>query len=103
MSEFASTGQNPLESTGPDPVGPEPARSEPAHPEPARSEPAHPGAAETGSHPVPPAGVDEDLPDDADDVSGGVPPPRASPRVELEESVIHGPRRRGLRRWWAPR
>ncbi|TFC12257.1 hypothetical protein E3O19_13595 [Cryobacterium algoritolerans] len=89
MSEFASTGQDPLESIGPEPVGPEP---------------VGPEAATTGFRPVLPAGVDEDLPDDADDVSGGVPPPRASPRVEPEESAIHGPRRRrGLRRWWAPR
>ncbi len=50
-----------------------------------------------------PAGVDEDLPDDADDVAVGVPPPRASARVEPEETVIQGALRRGLRRWWPPR
>lgn len=50
-----------------------------------------------------PAGVDEDLPDDADDVAVGVPPPRASARVEPEETVFQGALRRGLRRWWPPR
>ena len=45
-------------------------------------------ASGTGSFDVERLGIDTDLPDDADDVATGVPPPVPSPRVAVNETVI---------------
>jgi hypothetical protein len=62
------------------------------------------GSVATGSHAVIPPGVDADLPDDADDVADGVPPPRSSPRVTPDEKVVPaGRHRKSVRQRRLPR
>ncbi len=99
MPELGSTGQD-----APDPSGiAESAGHAEDDPAVEPGEAAHVGAI-TGSQSVITPGVDADLPDDADDRTDGVPPPRSSRRVAPEENVIPSRRhRRSMRRWWMPR
>ena len=52
------------------------------------------GGAPTDSHPVAKAGFDTNLPDDADDVTAGAAAPVRAPRVDADEQVVPGRKRR---------